>query len=46
MDEILKISEQPDILNPKVPLEGLVWRNIEDNFSFKVINNNYALTEK
>lgn len=46
MDEILKISEIPDILNPKVPVEGLVWRCLEDNFSFKVINNQYLLKEK
>jgi hypothetical protein len=46
MEEILKISEIPDILNPKVPVEGLVWRCIEDNLSFKVINNNYLLNEK
>ena len=46
MDEILKISEIPDILNSKVPAEGLVWRGIEDNTSFKVLNNNYLLIEK
>jgi len=46
MEEILKFSELPDILNPKVPLEGLVWRCIEDNLSFKVINNQYLLKEK
>jgi len=43
LQEILKISDIPDILNPKVPAEGLVWRCVEDNFSFKVINNNYLL---
>jgi hypothetical protein len=46
MEEILKISDLPDKLSPKVPAEGLVWRCIEDNTSFKVINNNYLLTEK
>jgi len=46
LEEILKISDIPDILNPKVPVEGLVWRCIEDNFSFKVINNKYLLKEK
>jgi hypothetical protein len=46
MDEILKISEIPDVLNPKVPVEGLVWRCLEDNFSFKVINNQYLLKER
>lgn len=46
MDEILKVSQIPDILNPKVSVEGLVWRCNEDNLSFKVINNNYLLKEK
>ena len=46
MEEILKFSEMPDVLNPKVPLEGLVWRCVEDNLSFKVINNQYLLKEK
>jgi len=46
MEEILKISEIPDCLNPKVPTEGLVWRCVEDNLSFKVINNQYLLKEK
>jgi hypothetical protein len=43
MEEILQESNIKDILNPKVPVEGLVWRSIEDNTSFKVINNNYLL---
>jgi hypothetical protein len=43
---ILKESEIKDILNPAVEAEGLVWRCVEDNFSFKVINNKYLLTEK
>ncbi len=46
MQEILQLSEIPDILNPEVPTEGLVWRCIEDNLSFKVINNQYLLKEK
>lgn len=46
LDEILKLSEIKDVLNPKVEAEGLVWRCIDDGFSFKVINNNYLLTEK
>jgi hypothetical protein len=46
MDEILKISEIPDILNSKVPVEGLVWRCHNDLLSFKVINNQYLLKEK
>lgn len=43
LEEILKESEIPDVLNPRVPVEGLVWRCTEDNLSFKVINNNYLL---
>lgn len=43
LQEILKESEIKDILNPNVEVEGLVWRCIEDNLSFKVINNNYLL---
>lgn len=43
MEEILKISEIPDILNPNTNAEGLVWRCIDNNQSFKVINNNYLL---
>lgn len=43
MEEILKLSEIPDVLNPNTNAEGLVWRCVEDNQSFKVINNNYLL---
>jgi RNA ligase len=43
LPEILKISEIKDVLNPSVEAEGLVWRCVEDNFSFKVINNKYLL---
>ena len=43
LPEILKISEIKDILNPSVEVEGLVWRCVEDNLSFKVINNKYLL---
>lgn len=46
LEEILKESEIKDILNPKAESEGLVWRCIEDNLSFKVINNKYLLKEK
>jgi hypothetical protein len=46
MNEILEISKIKDILNPKVPVEGLIWRCVEDNTSFKVINNEYLLKEK
>lgn len=46
LPEILKESEIKDILNPKAEAEGLVWRCVEDNLSFKVINNKYLLNEK
>ncbi len=45
LSEILMESEIKDLLNPSVDAEGLVWRCIEDNLSFKVINNKYLLTE-
>lgn len=45
MEEILKLSEIKDVLNPLVEAEGLVWRCINDNLSFKVINNKYLLKE-
>ena len=43
MEEILKMSEIKDYINPSVDAEGLVWRCIEDNMSFKVINNKFLL---
>jgi hypothetical protein len=43
LPEILKVSEIKDLINPNVDAEGLVWRCIEDNFSFKVINNKFLL---
>jgi hypothetical protein len=43
LPEILKESEIKDKINPNVEVEGLVWRCIEDNMSFKVINNNFLL---
>ena len=43
LPEILKESEIKDLLNPNVDVEGLVWRCVEDNMSFKVINNKYLL---
>lgn len=45
LDEILKESEIKDVINPSADAEGLVWRCIEDNMSFKVINNKYLLKE-
>ncbi len=43
LQEILKESEIKDKLNPSFDAEGLVWRCVEDNTSFKVINNKYLL---
>ena len=43
LPEILKESEIKDLLNPSVDVEGLVWRCVEDNMSFKVINNKYLI---
>jgi len=43
LPEILKESEIKDLLNPNVDVEGLVWRCVENNMSFKVINNNFLL---
>lgn len=43
LPEILAESEIKDILNPNVDAEGLVWRCVSDNMSFKVINNKYLL---
>ncbi len=46
LESILALSDIKDFINPKVPVEGLVWRCVSDNLSFKVINNNYLLHEK
>ncbi len=46
LSEILKESEIKDLLNPHVDVEGLVWRCVDDNTSFKVINNKYLLNKK
>ena len=43
MEEILKISQTKDPLNPKVACEGMVWRSIDGDLSFKAINNDYLL---
>jgi len=43
LPEVLRYSEIPDILDPNMPVEGLVWRCITDNRSFKVLNNQYLL---
>lgn len=43
LEEVLEMSQIKDIINPNVEAEGLVWRSVEDNLSFKVINNRYLL---
>lgn len=43
LPEIIKMSEIKDKINPFAEAEGLVWRCVEDNLSFKVINNNFLL---
>lgn len=45
MEQILKFSIGPDSINKKKPREGLVWKCVDDGFSFKVINNEYLLKE-
>lgn len=45
LEEILKESEIKDLLNPNTDVEGLVWRCVDDNMSFKVINNKYLMSE-
>lgn len=47
LPEILQFAQIPDPINPKVPVEGLVFRSCDDsNISWKVVNNNYLLKEK
>ena len=43
LPEILEFSEIKDAINTHVWAEGLVWRCVEDNMSFKVINNKFLL---
>lgn len=43
LKEILETSEIKDLINKNAEAEGLVWRCVEDNLSFKVINNKYLL---
>lgn len=43
MEEVLKMSEIKDCINPKVEAEGLVWRSVDGSLSFKAINNKYLL---
>lgn len=43
LEEVLQLSNQSDCFNLKAPLEGLVWRSINGQISFKAINNNFLL---
>lgn len=43
LDEIIKLSEVKDCINEHAESEGFVWRCLDDNLSFKVINNRYLL---
>lgn len=43
LEEVLEISNQKDCFNPKSPLEGLVWRSLDNKVSFKAINNIFLL---
>ena len=47
LPEILEFAQIPDPINPKVPVEGLVFRSVDDsNISWKVVSNQYLLKEK
>ena len=41
----MKLASAQKVLK-LTPIEGLLWRCVEDNLSFKVINNKYLLKEK
>lgn len=43
LDELLKMAEDKSILNARTDREGLVFRCVEDNLSFKVISNKFLL---
>lgn len=43
LDELLTMAEEKSTLNSKTDREGLVFRCIEDNLSFKVISNKFLL---
>jgi hypothetical protein len=46
IQDILDFAIRKSVINPKVDAEGLVFKSIELNQSFKAINNNYLLKEK
>lgn len=43
LPEVIAMAEGPSRLNKMVEREGLVFRCIEDNFSFKAISNKYLI---
>jgi hypothetical protein len=43
LEDVLKMSEIKDVLNPNVEAEGLVWRCVDGSLSFKAINNKFLL---
>lgn len=44
LDKILKMAEGPSLYN--IPREGIVFKRIDGQFSFKAINNNFLLKQK
>jgi RNA ligase (TIGR02306 family) len=45
MDEEIKQADGLSLLNPTVNREGLVFKSTTQNFSFKIISNNYLLNK-
>ena len=43
LDELLDMAEDKSVLNGRTDREGLVFRCVEDNLSFKVISNKFLL---
>lgn len=46
MPDLLGAAEGPSILNPKVEREGLVYKHMDNEESFKAISNKFLLNEK
>jgi len=52
LKELLKASERPSLLNPNVPLEGIVYKGVDPDYcafnqvSFKVLNNQLLIDEE
>lgn len=43
IDEMKELAEGTSVINPSVLREGIVYRAIEDDFSFKNVSNSYLL---